>query len=173
MSPSTQPQFSQAITLTEGTPKILGLDPGLGIVGFGVIGGDTNSPPQWGTITTPKNTPVEHRLVALYQDMQTLLATVQPDVVAIEKIFHFRNVTTMVPVTQARGVMVLAVAQAGLPIAEYTPMQIKQTVTGYGKAEKTEVQAMVTTLLDLESIPRPDDAADGLAIALCHQSFMR
>lgn len=154
-----------------GTPVILGIDPGLGTIGFGVIG--NNIKPQWGTITTPKNTPVEHRLVALYTDMQTLLATIKPDVVAIEKIFHFRNVTTMVPVTQARGVILLAIAQAGLPVAEYTPMQIKQAVTGYGKAEKTEVQAMVTSQLSLEAIPRPDDAADGLAIALCHQSFIR
>ncbi len=152
---------------------ILGIDPGLATIGFGVItvAEPERTPvitPQWGTITTPAGLPVAKRLGELYADMQQLLAATQPHVVALERIFHFRNVTTMVPVTQARGVILLAIGQAGIPMVEYTPMQVKQVVTGSGRAKKGEVQDLIQQQLALAERPRPDDAADGLALAWSH-----
>src|SRR5688572_16051800 len=129
--------------------RVLGIDPGLGRVGFGVVDW-LNDPtihvecewqnPQWGLIVTDKDKPDPERLQELYTDIHALIATVQPSIMAIEKLFFFRNITTALPVSQARGVILLAAAQYGLSVFEYTPMQVKQTITGYGKAEKREVQ---------------------------------
>lgn len=160
--------------------RILGVDPGFGLIGFGLVQVSSAqgsrgviAAEEWGTISTTIGLPDEQRLMEAYTDFTKVLTHFQPDVVAIEKIFYFRNQTTIIPVTQARGVLLLALAQAGISYFEYTPMQVKQAVTGSGKAKKPEVQQMVTQLLGLEKIPRPDDAADALAVAMCHQLHSR
>lgn len=154
--------------------RILGIDPGTQKVGFGVIDvvGDRYSVVSYGIIQTESSDPMPKRLGIIYQDISELLDQVKPEVVAIEQLFAFRNVTNVITVSQARGVLVLACEQHGLPIAEYTPMVVKQSLTGYGRAEKREVQEQVKDFLDLEKIPRPDDAADALAIAICHSQHM-
>jgi crossover junction endodeoxyribonuclease RuvC len=157
--------------------KILGIDPGLGIVGFGLldfagheasVGADFRPQSHWGVITTSKDRPESARLQEIYEDLTELVSHLAPDVVSIEKLFFFRNATTMVPVSQARGVILLVLQKFGVPVYEYTPMQVKQAMTGYGKASKQEIQQMMMQLLELEKLPRPDDAADALAMALCH-----
>lgn len=158
-----------------GGMKILGIDPGLGIVGFGLLtidGHDESAwQSRWGTITTEKDKTDAERLVELYHDMKALLTETAPDAVSIEKIFYFKNAKTLVPVSQARGVILLAIQEARIPMYDYTPMQVKQAITGYGKSTKREIQEMVQRLLHLEELPRPDDAADGLALAYCHYQF--
>jgi len=154
---------------------VLGIDPGTATTGFGLIrnlnNGDLESV-SYGVITTPKNTLPEERLLSIYNEVIQLLTLHSPDMAAVEKLFFQRNVTTALAVGQARGVVLLALAQKKIPLAEYTPMEIKQAVAGYGGAEKNQVQLMVKALLNLESIPRPDDAADALAVAICHcQSY--
>jgi crossover junction endodeoxyribonuclease RuvC len=154
--------------------RILGLDPGLAILGFGAIT-CTTSPTHvqetvinildFGVIRTAANIDVGQRLCTLFDDLHTLIDHVQPDLVAIEKLFFYRMSSTIV-VAQARGVVMLALAQHQLPYVEFTPAQIKQALTGYGNADKSEVQEAVARELDLEDIPQPDDAADGLAVAL-------
>lgn len=152
--------------------KILGIDPGLATIGFGLLtvtpATDVFSQPHWGTINTPKDKSDGERLCELYHDLSALIDELEPDVVAVEKIFFFKNAKTLVPVSQARGVILLVLSQKKLPYFEYTPMQVKQALTGYGKAEKQEVQAMLVELLSLDRIPKPDDAADALAMAVCH-----
>lgn len=150
--------------------RILGIDPGYGITGFGLIESQRNSLRllTCGAITTPPNTDFNWRLTVIYNDMQELLRTAQPDAVAIEELFFGQNVTTGIKVAQSRGVILLAVQQAGIPVFEYKPMQVKQAVVGYGKATKHQVMDMTKRLLRLESVPKPDDAADAVAIALCH-----
>lgn len=155
--------------------KILGLDPGIAILGFGTIichqscqvnGNDyLVEVADFGTIETPANTPVSDRLCTIYDDLHTLIDEVQPDLVALEKLFFYRMSHT-ITVAQARGVLMLVLGQTALPYLEFTPPEIKQALTGYGKADKLEVQAAVARELALEQIPRPDDAADALAIAL-------
>lgn len=157
--------------------RILGLDPGLAILGFGVIDGADLSAPaasgthaeaavvDFGVIETPAKTPVGDRLCTIYTDLHSLLELYKPDLVAIEKFFFYRMGNTIL-VAQARGVVMLVLAQHGLPFVEFTPAQVKQALTGYGNADKSEVQQAVARELDLERIPRPDDAADGLALAL-------
>jgi crossover junction endodeoxyribonuclease RuvC len=157
------------------TIRILGIDPGLEKVGFGLIEiqhSRRNAPRvlDWGVIQTSKEQSEIERIDGIYRAMGQLIQQTQPTVAAIEKIFFFRNVTTMVPVCQARGAILLTLFQAGVEFGEYTPLEVKMNLTGYGKASKQDVQAMVQQLLSLEDIPRPDDAADGLAIALCHAS---
>lgn len=149
---------------------ILGIDPGLAIVGWGVIEKRNNRfyPVAYGAIRTPAHTPVATRLAQIYEDMQTLFSRYRPDAMAIEELFFNTNVTTGITVAEARGVVLLAAEQNGIPVAEYTPMQVKQAVVGYGKAEKKQVIAMVTSLLGLKKPPSPDDTADAIAIALCH-----
>ena len=150
--------------------RILGIDPGYGITGFGLIEAQSG---QYrllgcGAITTPPNTGFPWRLEVIYNDMTQLLRQAQPDVVAIEELFFGQNVTTGINVAQSRGVILLSIRQAGLPISEYKPMQVKQAVVGYGGATKHQVQDMTRRLLGLQTMPKPDDAADAIAIALCH-----
>lgn len=149
---------------------IMGIDPGIAIVGFGVIEkqGSRLKPIQYGSIMTEAGLRTETRLKQIYDAMTHLLKTYQPQAMAIEKLFFNRNVTTAFTVGQARGVMMLASEEANVPIAEYTPLQVKQAVVGYGQAEKNQVQEMVKMLLHLKEKPKPDDVADALAIAICH-----
>ena len=150
--------------------RILGIDPGLAIVGWGVIEavGGRFYPVACGAITTPAHTPVDLRLSMIYDDLSTLMDKYAPEAMAIEELFFSHNQTTAIPVAEARGVALLCARQHGLSIEEYTPMQVKQAVVGYGLAEKKQVIAMVTSLLKLPAPPKPDDTADALAIALCH-----
>ncbi|AKG35858.1 crossover junction endodeoxyribonuclease RuvC [Paenibacillus durus] len=150
--------------------RILGIDPGIAIVGFGFIdkNGSKLTPVQYGSIQTEAHTPEEERLLHVYEGMLQLIDRYKPDAVALEKLFFNRNVTTAMSVGQARGVLVLAAVQRGLAVAEYTPMQVKQAIVGYGKAEKRQVQEMVRMYLKLCAIPKPDDVADALAVAVCH-----
>ena len=149
---------------------ILGIDPGYAIVGFGIVNhnGIKSEHITHGVIRTESYEEMESRLVSIYEDMNTLLDTYKPDAVAIEQLFFNTNTTTAIYVAQARGVIILSAAQRHIPIAEYTPLQVKQAVVGYGRAEKKQVMEMTRLLLNMESIPKPDDAADALAIALCH-----
>ncbi|GAK42304.1 crossover junction endodeoxyribonuclease ruvC [Paenibacillus sp. TCA20] len=150
--------------------RFLGIDPGIAIVGFGFVDktGNKLTPVQYGSIQTEAHTPDEERLLHVYEAMCQLIDKYKPDAVALEKLFFNRNVTTAMSVSQARGVLVLAATQRGLPIAEYTPMQVKQAIVGYGKAEKKQVQEMVRMYLKLQTVPKPDDVADALAVAICH-----
>ena len=150
--------------------RILGIDPGYGITGFGLIDAQRSNFKLLGcgAITTPPNTDFPWRLEVIYNDMTQLLQQAKPDVVAIEELFFGQNVTTGINVAQSRGVILLAIRQAGLPIYEYKPAQVKQSVVGYGNASKHQVQDMTKRLLKLSAMPKPDDAADAIAIALCH-----
>ena len=150
--------------------KILGIDPGYAIVGFGLITSDRGEHKllQYGTITTPAYLDFPSRLVMIYDDMVRLMDALKPDAVAVEELFWGHNVTTGIGVSHGRGVILLAMAKYGIPLYEYTPMQVKQAVVGYGKAEKSQVMDMTRRLLKMKEIPRPDDAADAIAIALCH-----
>ena len=150
--------------------RILGIDPGYGITGFGLIEAErgTSRLLQCGAITTPVGMDFSARLEVIYEDMRKLLEMAKPDAVAIEELFFGQNVTTGIGVAQARGVVLLAVRQAGLEITSYKPMQVKQAVVGYGNATKHQVQDMTRRLLGLSAMPKPDDAADAIAIALCH-----
>lgn len=149
---------------------ILGIDPGVATIGFGVIEASrqANRLIQYGTITTPPGIPLSQRLLQISGDMDELIRTFHPDEMAIEELFFNTNITTGIAVAHGRGVILLAAEKAGLPIFEYTPMQVKQAVVGYGKAEKKQVMLMTQRLLHMNKIPRPDDAADALAIAICH-----
>ena len=150
--------------------RILGIDPGYGITGFGLIEADRGhfSLLRCGAITTPAGMDFPARLEIIYRDMQQLLEVAKPDAVAIEELFFGQNVTTGIGVAQSRGVILLAIQQAGLPIYPYKPAQVKQAVVGYGNATKHQVQDMTKRLLGLQAMPKPDDAADAIAIALCH-----
>jgi crossover junction endodeoxyribonuclease RuvC len=150
--------------------RILGVDPGTATTGFGVIDYERGQYAfvDAGVITTPAGQPMSQRLLTLHTELAQVIAEVKPDAAAVEHLFFSTNVTTAISVAQARGIILLALAEAGLLPAEYTPMQIKQAVTGYGGAKKPQIQEMVKTLLKLKTIPRPDDAADGLAIAITH-----
>ena len=150
--------------------RILGIDPGYGITGFGVIDADRGNAAliSCGAITTPAGADFSARLSMIYNDMKSLLEKAKPDVVAIEELFFGQNVTTGIGVAQSRGVILLAIYQAGVPVYSYKPMQVKQAVVGYGNATKHQVQDMTRRLLHLEKMPKPDDAADAIAIALCH-----
>lgn len=154
--------------------RILGLDPGLAILGFGLINCKRNQAKvqdttvnmlDFGVITTSANTEMGQRLCILFDDLHTLIEELQPDLVAIEKLFFYRMSNTIL-VAQARGVLMLVLAQRRLPYVEFTPAQIKQALTGFGNADKSEVQEAVARELDLDEIPKPDDAADALAVAL-------
>lgn len=150
--------------------RIIGIDPGLATVGYGIVDaiGSKLKCVTYGTILTPAHTPLAERLSTIYSDMSQLLHEFQPESVAIESLFFNKNTTTAMAVSQARGVILLACQLQGKPMADYTPIQVKTGVVGYGKATKQQVQYMVQKLLGLEKKPRPDDAADGLALAICH-----
>ncbi len=150
---------------------VLGIDPGTATTGYGLVRMEPDGSLKavtFGVIVTPPHTPPEQRLKMLYEDLEDLLVAHHPDSCAVEKLFFSRNVSTAIGVGQARGVVLLALSQAGIEIAEYTPNEVKQAVAGYGSADKRQVQEMVRTLLLLPDIPKPDDAADALAIAITH-----
>lgn len=152
--------------------RVLGIDPGYAIVGWGVVEYISNrfAPIGYGAVITEKDTPFEQRLVEIYESVFDICKRYQPEALSIEKLYYQHNQTTVIGVAEARGVILLAAAQAGLPIYEYTPMQVKQAVTGYGKAVKKQVQEMTRMLLNLPAVPKPDDTADALAMAItfCH-----
>lgn len=150
--------------------RILGIDPGYATIGFGVLQAERGQFQllQYGTITTSPEQDFPQRLLTIYQDMLRLLDAVKPDCMAIEELFWGHNVTTGIGVSHGRGVILLAAAQQELPIHEYTPMQIKQAVVGYGNATKLQVMDMTRRLLNMQAVARPDDAADAIAVALCH-----
>lgn len=154
--------------------RIIGIDPGTGILGFGVIDahGSTTKLVTAGVITTPAHTPLADRLEEIYLELTSIIAETKPDMMAIELLFFARNVTTAMSVAHARGVAMLTGKQAKLTIEEYTPLQIKQSLTGYGKADKKQVQEMVRIQLGLKDVPKPDDCADALAAAIMC-AFMR
>lgn len=150
--------------------RILGIDPGIALMGFGIVESDKRGlkAGTYGHISTESGTPVPQRLKILYDDLMMIIEQTQPDIVAVEELFFNKNVKTAMVASQARGVILLAAMNSGLDVAEYTPLQVKQAVIGYGRATKEQVQIMVTKLLGLSEIPRPDDTADALAIAICH-----
>ena len=150
--------------------RILGIDPGYGITGFGVIEADRGKQSliTCGAITTPAGMDFSARLEIIYNDMTELIRATKPDAVAIEELFFGQNVTTGIGVAQSRGVILLAIRQAGLEVTSYKPMQVKQALVGYGNANKHQMQEMTKRLLHLPAMPKPDDAADAIAIALCH-----
>lgn len=155
--------------------RIIGIDPGTGILGFGVIDVIKQKPKlvTAGVITTPAHTPLDERLEEIFDGLTEIIAETKPDAMSIEKLFFAQNVTTAMSVSHARGVAMLTGRKARLPIAEYTPLQIKQTLTGYGKADKKQVQEMVRLQLNLKETPKPDDAADALAAAITHSLMSR
>lgn len=150
---------------------VVGIDPGTATTGYGFVR-ETDQGElvavDYGVIQTPTGLPLEQRLLQLYQDLKHLLLLHSPTQGAVEKLFFQRNVTTAIAVGQGRGVVMLALAEAGLSVAEYTPLEVKQAVVGYGGADKNQIQQMVKAMLNLDTIPRPDDAADALAVAICH-----
>ena len=150
--------------------RILGIDPGSAIVGFGILEADRGQARlvRCGAINTPAGIPMPMRLLQIQEDMETLIRTFQPDAMAIEELFFNTNVTTGIGVAQARGIILATAAKLGVEIFEYTPSQVKQAVVGYGKAEKHQVMDMTKRILKLPAVPKPDDAADAVAIALCH-----
>ena len=149
---------------------ILGIDPGLAIVGWGIVESNRGKvrPVAYGAITTPAHTDIEARLLMIQNDLEAIIEKYHPEEMAVEELFFNTNITTGIAVAEARGVIICTAHRLGVKISEYTPLQVKQAVVGYGKAEKQQVIAMVTTLLKLPKPPKPDDTADALAIALCH-----
>lgn len=147
----------------------LGIDPGTAICGYGLVklDGSTLKAVTYGAITTPAGEPVEHRLNTVFQGIDQLIKQHKPNIIGVEKLFFNRNVTTAMTVSQARGVILLAAAQNSVPLAEYTPLQVKQSVAGYGKATKEQIIYMTERLLRLPAKPHPDDVADALAVAIC------
>ena len=150
--------------------RILGIDPGYAIVGFGVLDYDKVmfTPVEYGAIFTEAHTDFNGRLKNIFNDMQYIIERYKPDCMAVEKLYFTTNQKTAIDVAQARGITVLSAAMRNIPVSEYTPLQVKQSVVGYGKAEKKQVMEMTKQLLGLAQIPKPDDAADALAIAICH-----
>ena len=150
--------------------RILGIDPGIAIVGFGLIESNRGSVRmlQYGAVTTEAGLPLATRLVQIENDMTALIAQLKPDEIAIEELFFSKNITTGIAVAHGRGVILCTAERLGVPIFEYTPMQVKQAVAGYGLADKKQVMDMTKRLLKLKAVPKPDDAADALAIAICH-----
>ena len=150
--------------------RILGVDPGIAIVGFGLIESNRGSVRmlQYGAVTTEAGLPLATRLVQIENDMTALIAQLKPDEIAVEELFFSKNITTGIAVAHGRGVILCTAERLGVPIFEYTPMQVKQAVAGYGLAYKKQVMDMTKRLLNLKAVPKPDDAADALAIAICH-----
>ena len=153
------------------TKKVLGIDPGTGICGFGVVGFTPRKQPHMvtaGVITTPAHTPLADRLFDIYESLNQIIDETNPDEVAIEKLFFNQNITTGITVAEARGVCILVARQRNLPIYEYTPLQIKMAMTGYGRAKKKDMQEAVRVYLNMKEVVKPDDAADALAAAITH-----
>lgn len=150
--------------------RILGIDPGIAIVGFGLIESNRGSVRmlQYGAVTTEAGLPLATRLVQIENDMTALIAQLKPDEIAVEELFFSKNITTGIAVAHGRGVILCTAERLGVPIFEYTPMQVKQAVAGYGLADKKQVMDMTKRLLKLKAVPKPDDAADALAITICH-----
>lgn len=150
--------------------RILGIDPGYATIGFGLVEAERGRVRMltYGTITTPPDRPLSRRLLQIATDMEELLGTLRPDAVAVEELFFRNNLTTGIAVAHGRGVILCTAERCGVPLYEYTPSQVKLSVTGYGKADKRQVMDMARRLLGLDAVPRPDDAADALALALCH-----
>lgn len=150
--------------------KIIGIDPGYAIVGYGVVEHQSNrfTTLDYGAITTTADMPFEQRLLAIYEELDALLERHKPDAMSVEKLFFTSNQKTAIAVAEARGVILLAATRRGVPIYEYTPLQVKQAVVGYGRAIKSQVMEMTKRLLNLKEVPKPDDTADALAIAICH-----
>ena len=150
--------------------RILGIDPGFATIGFGLVEADRGQVHMetYGAITTPAGLPLSRRLYQIGTDMEDLIGQLKPDVISIEELFFNTNITTGIAVAHGRGVILYAAEKCGIPLYEYTPSQVKLAVTGYGKAEKHQVMDMTKRLLKLKAVPRPDDAADALALALCH-----
>jgi crossover junction endodeoxyribonuclease RuvC len=150
--------------------RILGIDPGVATIGFGLVEADRAQVHMvtYGAITTPAGLPLSRRLYQIDRDMEELIGKLKPDVMAVEELFFNTNLTTGIAVAHGRGVILCAAEKCGVPLYEYTPGQVKLAVTGYGKAEKRQVMDMTRRLLHLKAVPRPDDAADALALALCH-----
>ena len=149
---------------------ILGIDPGVATIGFGLVRAERNRNQllRYGVITTPPGIPLSNRLLQISNDMEELIHAFHPDEMAVEELFFTKNITTGIAVAHGRGVILLAAEKLGVPVFEYTPMQVKQAVVGYGKAEKRQEMLMTQRLLHMKEIPRPDDAADALALAICH-----
>ena len=150
--------------------RIIGIDPGYATIGYGIVDYDNIhfKTVGYGAVTTPPDKDFSDRLVDIYNDITTLIKKYNPQCMAIERLYFNTNTTTAIDVAQARGVIVLAARQAGIGIYEYTPLQVKQSITGYGRAEKHQVMEMVKSLLALKAVPKPDDTADALALAICH-----
>ena len=150
--------------------RILGIDPGIATIGFGLLESADNKIKllKYGVITTPANTRLSSRLLQINEDLNELLSDCRPDAVAIEELFFNTNLTTGIAVAHGRGVILLSCVKYGVEIFEYTPLQVKQSVTGYGRAEKKQVMEMVKRICNLKSVPKPDDAADAIALAICH-----
>lgn len=149
---------------------ILGIDPGYAIVGWGALEYKNNhfTVIDYGAVTTPAGMPFNQRLEIIYNEITNIILKIKPQAMSIEKLFYNTNAKTVIDVGQARGVLILAAQKNGVEICEYTPLQVKQSIVGYGRAEKKQVQEMTKTLLHLEKIPKPDDTADALAMAICH-----
>ena len=154
--------------------RILGIDPGIAILGYGVVDkiGNAYKPIAYDAVTTKAHTPLEDRLKKIYEDLTCIICEYKPDAMSVEELFFNNNAKTAFAVGQARGVVLLAAVQNNLPIFEYTPLQVKQALTGYGRADKNQIQQMMKSMLGLSSVPKPDDVADALAIAVCHGNSM-
>lgn len=155
--------------------RILGIDPGIAIVGYGVVDkeGNTYKTIAYDAVTTRAHTPLADRLEKVYLGIDEIIKKYKPDAMSIEELFFNNNAKTALTVGQARGVIILAAVQNNVPIYEYTPLQVKQALTGYGRASKGQIQQMMKSMLGLSEIPKPDDVADALAIAVCHGNSMR
>ena len=150
--------------------KILGIDPGYAIIGYGVLDYQNNhfTVIDYGAITTDAGVPFNRRLEIIYDELTALLEKHRPDAMSVEKVFYNNNAKTVIDVSQARGVIMLAAQKCRVPVFEYTPLQVKQSVVGYGRAEKKQIQEMTKRILNLQEVPKPDDTADALAMAICH-----
>jgi crossover junction endodeoxyribonuclease RuvC len=150
--------------------RIIGIDPGYAIMGVGIVDykGSKFTPVYYGSITTEAHTPNEERLMVLYDELSSIIAEYKPEEASVEELFYNTNATTAIMVGEARGMALLACAKAGIKISEYTPLQIKSSLTGYGRADKKQVPTMVKMILNLSEVPKPDDTADALAAAICH-----